>query len=330
MNDEHIEKMLASVNEDFSAPKHRTALRSALMREHARTRRPYFALRLSRYLSMKTAMIPVSAIAVLVLVAAGTFGVTQKSAEAQELAERAMARVVQIPPEMRAQIEAQMKSDMMQALEEAYRAPDLRILTREQYEKEAQFTFATGTPRFAAGTVHAVASRAGAAPLGSPETISFRAVDSRDVHYETASAGVSEPAVAGSVGSFTVSKIGGADMPTTDSDIVFTKSAEITVGGDPAFTAGTMVAAGRGFSQPVKYLRYTAPEGQKVTLGLDESDTPVFRIEELTAQDVTPGPDGDISIQGKVLHMINVHTQNFDGGYGSAGAVRIESQESQQ
>src|SRR6185369_12517058 len=139
MNDEHIEKLLASLD-DVHAPKHRTALRAALMREHARIRRPYFTFSaLTRYITMQKALIPVSTFAVLTLIVVGTLGFTHKSAEAQELVQRSMAAAARLAPEMRAEIEANIKADMMKTLEEAYKAPDLRILTAAEYEKESQF-----------------------------------------------------------------------------------------------------------------------------------------------------------------------------------------------
>jgi hypothetical protein len=319
MNDEHVEQILASLKE-VHAPKHRTALRAALMREHARVRRPYFALQsFTQYMTMKTALIPVSTFAVLALVTIGTLGVTHKSAEAQELVERSMARAIQIPAEMRAKIEEQMKADMMETLKEAYAAPDLRILTREEYEKEAQFTMATGTPRTA--TIAAV----------------------RKIHNAEA-----DFAVAGEVGTFTVSSapiswessgaVSGEAHGTEDVIAFSHASGAVSVSAEPThfgftkvegedvkkvkFTSGTFVG-GFDIKQPVKYLRYTDSDGRKVTLGLDEEDVPVFRIEELTAKDVVRGPDGVINIQGKVLHQIKVQMQNFDGGFGEAGAVQI-------
>jgi hypothetical protein len=270
---------------------------------------------------MRTALIPVSSFAVLALVVVGTLGVTHKSAEAQELAERAMARAVQIPVEMREKIEAQLKADMMETLKEAYAAPDLRILTREEYEKEAQFTMATGTPATAAfaavRNIHTVNSDVAV----SGEAGSFKVSHTAPLEWEGAVEAGAEPMVPGK-GPVTVAFRAARAMPiASDTDVTFTRAAT-----DTEFTAGTMVA-GFDIKQPVKYLRYTDPDGRKVTLGLDESDTPVFRIEELIATDIQHMPDGSIGIQGKVLHQIEVHTQNMDGGFGTAGAVRVGASE---
>jgi len=147
MNDEHIERILSSLAE-IEAPKHRTALRTALLREHVRTRRHISPLQLFYEIStMQKTLIPLSTFAVVALVLVGTLGLTHKSAEAQELVQRSMARAVRLTPEMRTQIEAKLKADMMQTLKDAYAAPDLRILTKEEYEKESQFTVATSVPR---------------------------------------------------------------------------------------------------------------------------------------------------------------------------------------
>jgi len=85
---------------------------------------------------MQKTLIPLSTFAVVALVLVGTLGLTHKSAEAQELVQRSMARAVRLTPEMRTQIEAKLKADMMQTLKDAYAAPDLRILTKEEYEKD--------------------------------------------------------------------------------------------------------------------------------------------------------------------------------------------------
>lgn len=284
MNDEQLKKILFRMGETkVKLPEHRTALRAALLRQHAQARQPYFVFStVTKFVTMKAAWIPVSTFAVLALVFVGTVGISHKSAEAQELVQRSMARAVKLAPEMRAQIEAQLKADMMQTLKDAYAAPDLRILTKEEYEKEAQFTIATGTVAF------------GVSKKGAP------GVEDSDVmisgNHELGEAPI---AIAYRV----------AAHAAAGEDVMFERHVDTAAGAQ--FSAGTVVGS-MASSVPVKYLRYTDPDGRKVTLGLDDTDTPVFRIEELISSDVVPGPDGTIGIQGRVMKMINVQGATLD------------------
>ncbi len=299
MNEKQLQDILARMGEKkVESEAHQTLLRRALLSLH--TERSGFSLfktALARSY-MTRSIIPAGTLVAFILIIGTGLSVTNTGiAEAQELVERSIARAIAIPVEMREALEAQMKADMMETLEEAYAAPDLRILTREEYEEEGQFTFSTTTQP---GNMKWAGEKAGTISISSIGTINNEETDviMGEAH-----------AVAFSVHGEHV-----GDEPAPEHGYAFTKAVGVTSGGvamsgETTMSAGTFVGAPE-FKYPVKYLSYTSPRGGKVVLGLDENDTPVFRMEELSADSIIHGPNGEIGIQGKVMKMINVQMKS--------------------
>lgn len=258
MTEEQLQHILArrgATAVDSSA--HKRMLRAALLSVHAQKHglSPYQLVDISR---MSRILIPTGALAVLAALVLTSFSMTPSSvAEAQEVAERAMARAVALSPDLRAQLEAYMKADMMDALKEAYAAPDLRALSKEEYEKDAPFTVST---------------------VGTNGNAQFIAVDVEHV-------GEPMPAIEGFTSAGEQANV----------DVIFEK--RILDESGATWTEGERVTDMPDFAPPVKYLVYTSPKGAKVVLGLDESDTPVFRIEEMHMGEMIRGPNGEIGFE---------------------------------
>lgn len=281
MNEHDILKALKS-KQRADAPLFEARLRRALLGKHSGKNGfamlPTFLTRFAmKKYSIPSAVLGVFAIALVLNFA----GVTPQTASAQEVAQRAFTRAKQISPEMRAKLEAYMKSDMLETLKEARAAKDLRILTPEEYAKEAQFTISTSS--------NAVAFSK-ALSVGEPTNVKMV----RSFNHELPEGGT----IGGETGSFTVSAAHVKDMPVKG-NVTFSAMGTIQdsagLAGDPA-----------SMPMPVKYLSYTNPQGGKVVLGLDANDTPVFKMETLTAGDVVKLEDGSIGVQGKAVKMINI------------------------
>lgn len=242
-------------SQDFPAapepglPAHSRVLRRALLARHGekavRPRLSFFLLQ-----PMKR-FVPFAALSIAVLIVAVTSVIPQTSltptpvANAQELLNRAVTKASVMPTDMRAEIEKRMKSDMAETLKEAKAAPDLRILTPDEFEQEMhtqmQADQANSMPieGSAQGFGIAVSGESGVLST-SPTEVHLIKMD-EDQIPQVSSTATFEAAVAGT--KFTIAPV------------------EI--------------------KEPVKYLAYTNPAGQSVILGLDEDDVPVMKIMRL-------------------------------------------------
>ncbi len=282
---------------EAEAPSHQAALRSTLLSMHAARRARFEPLQnFLNFISMKKYSIPVGVFAVVALAFVINFGALDASkAQAEELAHRAYARAISISPEMRAQFEAQMKADMQETLKEALAAKDLRILTPEEFKKESPFTISTTSN---------VGFQAVGGGVGNAEFRNVKVIKGEGGSVQAGEGGAT----------FTVST--GGPIEATSGDIV-TVSASAMMPMSGVATAGTVAfnAATTGpseMSQPVKYLSYTDPRGNKTVLGLDKDDTPVFKFSQLNAADIVHMQDGSIGIQGQAVMIRNLEEGTSD------------------
>jgi hypothetical protein len=256
MHEKDIIKVLRNVRGETDAPLHRARLRRMVLSQSKDTSfAPLHTL--AQIISMNKYSVSVGsvlAIAALALVAAVSPLSSPKVVSAEEQVQKAFTRAIAISPEMRAKLEAHMKADMLKTLEEAKAAPDLKIMTKEEFEKDSQFTFSHGPVggMVSVGTLGGVAGEVG----DSPHTVAF-------AH----------------------SAVG---VRAEGEDAIFTVSTEDpTEAGLQAPVHGSMMLAahveGGEEMAPVTFLSYTNPEGAKVVLGLDKNDTPVFKIATLGA-----------------------------------------------
>ena len=255
MNEKEIAEALGKMAE-ADAPLHASVVRSALMQAHAP--KGFAPLRaLITHFVMNKYTTPGLVLGAVMLAFVFNFtAIDPATAQAQEMAERAFARAVKLSPEMRAKIEEKMKADLMQTLEEAKAAPDLRILTKEEFEKESPFTISTTSP---AGFGKGVMVGMGEKPL---HTVTFeRKVDG---------------------------PVGGAH----GASIMFAAGGDVLKGDLPEPP------------QPVKFLSYTDPKGNKTVLGLDEHDTPVFKFSTIRAENIQHLKDGSIGIPAERVMML--------------------------
>lgn len=240
---------------EADAPLHSTHVRRALLSAH--TQKGFAPLRrLITHIVMNRYSVPTTAFGIVALALVFNFVAFDASTvSAQEVANRAFARAIKISPEMRAQLEEKMKADMLETLKEARAAADLRILTREEFEKESPFTISTTTVSLSA---------AGNLPAAGIKTISIRAAS--------------------------VKPIAGEPVTITHGTLAAGEPLKVSSAGF-AVSAGTTMEPGTPMPtppQPVKYLSYTDSNGNKTVLGLDEHDTPVFKFAELKNMQIVP------------------------------------------
>ncbi len=297
MNEKKIIEVLGRLKGEADAPTHRAALRRALLSEQKNMPRFAALNYLITFKTMKRYYIPLAALALVVAGAAAFNPGDPAVAQAQEQAQRAFTRAIAISPEMRAELEGKMKADMLATLKEAMAAPDLKIMTKEEYQAQSPFSFSTGpAPMLDPTEIHTY------------KTVSVTkgelAEDAEGANFTV----INGSAMAGEAGTFNVATAPG-DMPTED--VAFTVSADAMMQGSKGITAATGVmsagmASGSGFSEPVKYLSYTDPRGNKTVLGLDKDDTPVFKLATLNAEDVMHFEDGGIGIKGQAVQMMRL------------------------
>jgi hypothetical protein len=286
MKEKEIIKILQSVRGEVDAPAHRAHLRRAVLSQKEKGEGVFAALRpythiisMNRYYFSIGTVAAVAAIAVVVAMSPISSGV----ASAEEQVNRAFTRAVQISPEMRAQLEGNMKADMLETLKEAKAAPDLKIMTREEYEKDGQLTFSSANGNQSI-TVQ------GMAGAGMPMAGTLEAEEGAEDMMFTASA-TAIPA----------GKIGGATF----------SSGTMVINSDIKLATGTFsgtTAANSSWSAPVKYLSYTDPEGRKTVLGLDENDTPVFKLSTLNMGDAKEMGKDMIEMKAHAVQVIKVNT----------------------
>lgn len=300
MHEKEIVDILKSARGETDAPLHRAQLRRAVLSSGGSAPLHDFLIMISMhkyYVSLGS----VAAVVALALVVAMS-PLSPKVVSAQEQVNRAFARAVAISPEMRAQLEEKMKADMLKTLEEAKAAPDLKVMTKEEYEKDGQFTIGGG-PTFAP---------TGAVGVGVG---SVKAISIRNAEMSGAPEGGATLTMVNTGGEQGFSEAGEAS-----SDVVFTATAAAPAGDNVkmagSFSTGAFVAgtAGEGsMLTPVKYLSYTDPQGRKTVLGLDENDTPVFKFVTLNSGDMKRLEDGSIRIEGKQIKMIQAQKTEVVG-----------------
>jgi hypothetical protein len=161
----------------------------------------------SMSLVKKVAPLGIVAVVAIALVVSLVPNSHTPQAQAQELVNRSIGQVMAIPAQTREEIEKNINADMEQTLEEAKHAPDLHVITKEEFEKE----------------------------------------DETD---------------GGSVGVYSVSL-----APLDNGNVMVTDGI-------------TPLAL-----NPDKYLRYTNPQGQEVTIGLDEHEVLVFKLVKISGEE---------------------------------------------
>jgi hypothetical protein len=296
MSRKNIEETLAELSAaEVPQSARRASLRAALLSAHGNRRDSL----LIKYVSFTmTRIVPVSAMAALIIVLSVGMTVGNTSvAEAQELVQRSMTRAKAITPEIRERIEAQMKADMLQTLEEAYAAPDLRVMTPEEYQKESKFTISTSGPSHVVGMM---SMHVGDGPMPAAgvagEFFTHKVGDGDVIGYVgTEEVSPNEEHI--------ISVSDGSESMERSFNVRYEGPTSVSASGS-VMTAGMMVANRSGFEAPVKYLTYTSPRGSSVALGLDASDTPVFRVEEMSGADGVQGPDGFEKIRGEAIRLI--------------------------
>ncbi len=257
MNEQEIIDALRK-GKEAEAPLWHGRTRRSLLLQHSRIGRFALLRTFITHLVMNKYSIPGTVLGVLALSLVLNFATMHtEKAQAEELAQRAFTRAIQISPEMRAKLEASMKADMLDTLKEARAAKDLRILTAEEYAKESNFTISTSSVALG------IQGETGAAPKGTVTNVKFTAA--RAVALDDEEAG----------------------------NITFNTS--IAAPGPAGITSAGMVTASATMLTPVKYLSYTNPEGGKVVLGLDKDDTPVFKIATLVGKDMVEITSGSVS-----------------------------------
>ena len=292
MHEKDIINTFKRVRGEADAPLHRAQLRRTVLSTPAST---FTTLQnFLNIISMNKYYLSMGSIAAVVAVAVvvSLSPIDPNVASAQEQVNRAFTRAVQISPAMRAELEANMKADMLKTLEEAKAAPDLTVMTKEEYEKDSQFKFSTGPGPVMGGTLDAVAIKhVEGDPTEAGENIMFTA------SATAIPAGELHPA--GAIGKGTFS----AGTLVINSD----EAVHIATGTVVSSVAGVagIAATNATFSAPVKYLSYTDPEGRKTVLGLDKEDTPVFKMSMLNVGDVKE-MKGVIEMKAQAVQMIHI------------------------
>lgn len=266
-------------HERADSPRHKAALRRALLARHRAHTGTLAALRsFLTDTAMRKYSVPAMALGVFALAFVINFtAIDAETAEAQELAQKAFTRAVKLTPEMRATIEAKMKADMLETLKEAREAKDLRIMTPEEFKKESPFTISTTSPMIGKGVGHVVAIR-GEMATG---TISLKKVN-EDIIIKRGEAMMAKPA---GVLNFKVAS-GTPEAGAFEMSEDPTMAPPPGMKGNVMFSVDVRATAGERVDmpepkEPVKYLSYTDKQGNKVVLGLDENDTPVFKFTEM-------------------------------------------------
>jgi hypothetical protein len=269
MKNHEIIEVLRRLKGEADAPTHRRALRYALISRSHRGHSFAALQHLVIYFGMKKYYFSGGALAAVALVGILTFSTNNAVAQAQEQVARSYARATQISPEMREQLESHMKADMLETLAEAKAAPDLRILTKEEFEKESPFTISKVAPMDLPPLPEGVEGEAGQRVVTFSHNIAVSST-------------------------------------TEEKDVVFNARVHGVASGTGAH--GAMMMGGMGAGEPVKYLSYTDPRGNKTVLGLDKNDTPVFKFTTISESNVQHFPDGTIGIEGKEIQIL--HTEN--------------------
>lgn len=246
---------------ELELPAHRRVLRRALLRayEQNRSHRRFGFFPIT---PMKQ-FAPAAVLGIAVLVAAVSFiphtSIPTPVANAQELVKNAAKKVPMLSADMRTEIEKRMKADMAATLEEALAAPDLRILTPEEYQADME-----------------------AQMKADRETAEEHGAIQKDVmHFSSAPAfGI---VAAGGPTEVKLLKIN-EDQLGNAKVMKWTGTEAAPATFEAGVPAAHFTVAPIDIKQPVKYLAYTNPTGQSVTLGLDEDDIPVMKMIRISMQ----------------------------------------------
>lgn len=252
-------------------PAHSRVLRHALLNKHgesvSRSRAGFFSSPMTRFAA-------VGVLSLALVLACSSFipqsPFSTPVASAHELLNRAATKVVSMPDVMRIEIEKRMNADLDSTLEEAKAAPDLRILTPDEFKAEQKKlqdqAFKTN------------------APVAGALTLSAKPMA---IYHMTTPDGM-ETATAGEMGTFDVHA---ENIEISSGTIINIKGNGATV---VSSTPGMKFSiAPVQLKEPSKYLAYTNPEGQKVILGLDEDDVVVMKMISLTMK-MGDGSDANV------------------------------------
>lgn len=260
---------------DVRLPRHAETTRALLLKSHERLVKRRHGHGFS--LPMKRLALSLSIVGVAACVLAVTLAPQQvfqtPVAHAQELVNRAAARVAFLPMETREEIEKRMKSDMDQTLAEAKAAPDLRILSREEFEKEMAEERKLMEEK-GKGMPSAIGISAAPVEMGMVTMSAVTSTDMKEVRL--------------------FKRLGNE----AEQDVTFEVATSAAV-------AGFKIAP-INIKEPVKYLSYTSPSGSSVVLGLDEDDVPVMKMIRLKF-DVMDQGGHVINLDGKEIRFIQMN-----------------------
>lgn len=244
MNEKHLIDSLARMGtRTHQMPRHKVALRRALMGAHALRSSSIISewrSHLGTFLTSKNVALPIGALAVFVLMFTTLSGPESASqSEARALLERSFARALALPPEAQARLVGGMDTDLATAYAEAKEASDLRIISTDEFIAQSA-TFAQSE---IGGTLSASMP---VAPSARMMKVSSEPVE--EVNTMAFSASLADSA------------------PTADT-MMMTVSAPVDT-----------TAVDEAPSLPVAYISYTDTEGRTVVIGIDADDMPILRI----------------------------------------------------
>lgn len=258
---------------DVRLPRHAETTRALLLKSHERWTKHRHGHGFS--LPMKRFALSLSIVGVAACVLAVTLVPQQvfqtPVVHAQELVNRAAARVAFLPVETREEIEKRMKADMDQTLAEAKAAPDLRILSPEEFEKEMAEERKQMEEKGLPQAIELSTSVVGAGLV----TTSAAPTDAQEIHLYKH----------------------GENGNSLDHGFELVTDAEAVA----AFSVSPI-----NIKEPVRYLAYTSPFRDSVVLGLDEDDVPVMKIIRLRL-DVLDQNSHTVNLDGKEIRFIQMN-----------------------
>lgn len=142
MKEENLKRKLENLEKvDIDAPRFKQALKHSLMKRHESKKGVFMFVENSLNM-IKTIKIVALPVAAFVLVLAFVFMVPQSGitneVHAAELVQKAHSRTLDLPDEVRRAIESRIQHNLIDVLAEAKQAPDLRLLTEEEFQAEME------------------------------------------------------------------------------------------------------------------------------------------------------------------------------------------------
>lgn len=185
MNEKHLIDSLARMGtRTYETPRHKVALRRALVSAHATRSSSILSewrSHLGTFLTTKHVVMPIGALAIFVLMFTTLSGPEDRSrTEARALLERSFARAFSLSPETQARLAESMDTDLATAYAEAQKASDLKIVTKDEFIARST-TLAQSVSESSAPTTRMM--KASAQPTEVVDTMAFSAslVDSAPV-----------------------------------------------------------------------------------------------------------------------------------------------------